>query len=98
MIQLFWFLSDSVDVILLLSTLQCFGVGFFLLLWFYLIYLCLSRINGKGAKRMLPCFPPWAVRVLSTVPDCFIFLQIFLSTVYRFLSLFQTGVPRVAPC
>lgn len=97
MILLFRFPSDFMDVVLLLSALQCLAfLPFFFFLSFHgsTLFICLPWINGKAAKQMLSCSLLRAARVLSPVPDCFIFAA-FLSTVYRFLPLFWSGVPGV---
>lgn len=97
MILLFRFPSDFMDVVLLLSALQCLAfLPFFFFLSFHgsTLFICLPWINGKAAKQMLSCSLLRAARVLSPVPDCFIFAA-FLSTVYRFLPLFRSGVPGV---
>lgn len=99
MIQLFRFLSDSVDIILLLSTLQ-WGGFFppFMVLPDLFMFAPDKWESGQANASFASLFSSVGCQGFKRGTRLFYFLQIFLSTVYGFPSPFQTGVPRVAPC
>lgn len=92
MIQLFRFLSGSVDIIVLLSTLQWVGFFPFMVLTDLFMF---APDKWEGSQPRAALFSSVGRQGFKRSTRLFYSLQAFLSTVYRFLSPFQTGVPRV---